>query len=161
MIILLNIIFAFLNWCVPVSGNLSTVECVTHLPRSVQTLEKKFGLEPGIIPEDELPPEPQVPVPHFFKKNRTFFWPADMDYYCLYQDGEEEGEEEGGGGGGGLQTSEYILGKNWRDLIPVIKVSHPIFIIKIWHFLSVVMIVHLHSQAFSSLVKIVHLCGLP
>ena len=54
-----------------------------------------------------------------------------MDYYCLYQDGEEEGEEEGGGGGGGLQTSEYILGKNWRDLIPVIKVSHPIFIIKI------------------------------
>ncbi len=26
----------------------------------VQTLEKKFGLEPGIIPEEEMPPEPAV-----------------------------------------------------------------------------------------------------
>jgi hypothetical protein len=26
----------------------------------VQSLEKKFGLEPGIIPEEEMPPEPAV-----------------------------------------------------------------------------------------------------
>jgi hypothetical protein len=26
----------------------------------VQGLEKKFGLEPGIIPEEEMPPEPAV-----------------------------------------------------------------------------------------------------
>ena len=53
-------------------------------------LEEKFGLEPGIIPQDEDDP-----------------------------------------GGGDLQeespdpamdSTEYILGKGWRDLIPVIKV---------------------------------------
>jgi hypothetical protein len=34
--------------------------------------------------------------------------------YVVWQEGEEET--------GGMETSEYILGKDWRDLIPVIKV---------------------------------------
>ena len=55
-------------------------------------LEQKFGLEPGIIPEDDIPNVGEDEV----KEVAT---DPDMD------------------------STEYVLGKNWRDLIPVIKVD--------------------------------------
>ena len=61
-----------------------------------RTLEEKFGLEPGIIPQEE----------------------------------DSGGGQDSGAKDGlavevdpDMDSTEYVLGKNWRDLIPVIKVD--------------------------------------
>ena len=49
----------------------------------------------------------------------------------IFPDEEPTEAEEVKDGDLGMDTSEYILGKNWRDLIPVIKVSRGIFRIRL------------------------------
>ena len=58
-------------------------------------LEEKFGLEPGILPQDD---------DHGAKD-------------------EEEGSIKEVTVDPDMDSTEYVLGKGWRDLIPVIKVG--------------------------------------
>ena len=54
-------------------------------------LEEKFGLEPGIVPQEDDPGG--------------------------------AGDKEADTADPDMDSTEYVLGKNWRDLIPVIKVG--------------------------------------
>ena len=54
-------------------------------------LEEKFGLEPGIVPQEDNPGG--------------------------------AGDKEADTADPDMDSTEYVLGKNWRDLIPVIKVG--------------------------------------
>ena len=62
-------------------------------------LEEKFGLEPGILPQDEDDPGGKKDEEGSIKEVTV---DPDMD------------------------STEYVLGKGWRDLIPVIKVGRRI-----------------------------------
>ena len=63
-------------------------------------LEEKFGLEPGIMPENK----------------------DDNQDNTFGGDGiEEEADPD-------MDSTEYVLGKNWRDLIPVIKVRNKLMV---------------------------------
>lgn len=59
-------------------------------------LEEKFGLEPGILPQNDPGDEKEEEDEDSIKEVA-----ADPD----------------------MDSTEYVLGKGWRDLIPVIKVT--------------------------------------
>ena len=70
-------------------------------------LEEKFGLEPGIIPAAVRL------CRNFSARELMFSQQAQPD---PGPDREEAGTDPD------LDSTEYVLGKNWRDFIPVIKV---------------------------------------
>ena len=69
-------------------------------------LEEKFGLEPGIIP-------PAVKLCLNFSA-----W----EFIFSQQAQDPGGDKEEAVTDPDLDSTEYVLGKNWRDFIPVIKV---------------------------------------